>query len=439
MKLSGFGRYLPCEAELIAPRDEDGIRQAMDRGALIARGNGRAYGDAAVAPRSLDMRHFNRMLAFDESTGQLVVEAGVLLDDIIATFLNRGWFPYVTPGTKFVTVGGMIAADVHGKNHHKDGSFRQFVDWLDLLTEDGTIKRCSRTEAPELFDWTIGGMGLTGIVLRAAFRLREVETAWIRQVAFAAPDLSSAFEIFERSANESYSVAWIDSLASGGALGRSIVMLGNHAQLAELPMARRHAPLALQNRKRPAVPFDAPGWLLNGHFVRLFNAAYYRRGQAAEGRRLVDLDSFFYPLDALPGWNRIYGRRGFLQFQCVLPLAASLAGMIKLLEAISAAGIGSFLAVLKRFGHQDGQFSFPMEGYTLALDFPATAKALALLDRLDAIVIEHGGRFYLAKDARMSAQTLHRSDPRATRLAGMRQTSGLAACFASRQSLRLEL
>ena len=439
MKLSGFGRYLPREAEVNAPREEHDICLAISRGALIARGNGRAYGDAAVAPYTLDMRNFNRMLAFDETTGQLVVEAGVRLDEIIATFLSRGWFPYVTPGTKFVTVGGMVAADVHGKNHHKDGSFRQFVDWLELLREDGSITRCSRADAPELFEWTIGAMGLTGIILRVAFRLRRVETAWIQQTGIAAPDLASAFDIFERSGEESYSVAWIDALASGAAAGRSIVMLGNHALLSDLPAAKCHAPFDRRNRLQLGVPFDAPGWLLNGHFVRLFNALYYRRGKATAGQKLVDLDSYFYPLDALPGWNRIYGRRGFLQFQCVLPLASSLAGMTKLLENISAAGLGSFLAVLKRFGPQDGPFAFPMEGHTLALDFPASAKVLALLDRLDAIVIDHGGRFYLAKDARMSAQTLHRSDPRATRLAGMRRAGGQAAHFASYQSLRLEL
>ena len=242
MKLSGFGRYLPREAEVNAPRGEHDICLAISRGALIARGNGRAYGDAAVAPYTLDMRNFNRMLAFDETTGQLVVEAGVRLDEIIATFLSRGWFPYVTPGTKFVTVGGMVAADVHGKNHHKDGSFRQFVDWLELLREDGSITRCSRADAPELFEWTIGAMGLTGIILRVAFRLRKVETAWIQQTGIAAPDLASAFDIFERSGEESYSVAWIDALASGAAAGRSIVMLGNHALLSDLPAAKCHAP-----------------------------------------------------------------------------------------------------------------------------------------------------------------------------------------------------
>lgn len=439
MMLSGFGRYPRHEVQLAAPRDLAGLRGAIGQGSTIARGNGRAYGDSAIAPATIDMRQFDRMLAFEETTGQLVAEAGVMLADVIDTFLPLGWFPYVTPGTKFVTLGGMAAADVHGKNHHRDGGFGNFVDWLDLLGADGAIRRCSLAENPELFAWTLGGMGLTGAILRLALRLRKVETAWIRQTTHPEPDLESTFKRFEASEDATYSVAWIDALAKGRGLGRSLVMLGEHATADELPAARRGAPLAAAARRQLSVPLDAPGWLLNGFSVRLFNRLYYRSGQAHRGERLCDLDSFFYPLDAVLGWNRIYGRRGLVQFQCVLPLESSLAGMRQLLEAISRAGKGSFLAVLKRLGPEERKISFPMSGYTLALDFPVGAAVLALLYRLEGIAADHGGRCYLAKDAHMSQDLLHRSDPRAARFAEMRQARGHAAHFASFQSMRLGL
>lgn len=440
MTLSGFGNYPRHEAELSAPRGEAALREALRPGCAIARGNGRAYGDAALAPRTLEMRRFDRLLAFDEVTGLLVAEAGVLLCDLIDTFLPRGWFPPVTPGTKFVTLGGMVAADVHGKNHHKDGSFGNFVAWLDLLDADGRVLRCSPEENPELFGWTLGGMGLTGVILRLALRLRRVETAWIAQRTIPAPDLAGACAAFDEHAGASYSVAWIDALAGGRSLGRSLVMTGEHAREEQLPHSRRDAPFALPAGRRLTVPVDAPGWLLNGFSIRAFNALYYRAGKARGGAGMVDLDRFFYPLDAIHGWNRIYGKRGFVQFQCVLPVDSAHAGLSALLKATSAAGLGSFLAVLKRLGEaREGGMSFAMPGYTLALDFPATGATFALLDRLDAIAVDHGGRFYLAKDARMSAETLRRSDPRTETFAAMRAASGQAGRFASFQSQRLGL
>ncbi|ETX10988.1 oxidoreductase [Roseivivax halodurans JCM 10272] len=407
---------------------------------MIARGNGRAYGDSAMgAAATIDMRRLNRMLAFDPATGQLVAEAGVILGDVITAFLPRGWFPYVTPGTKFVSLGGAIAADVHGKNHHVDGSFGAFVDWIDVVGADGEVTRASRSSNSELFGWTIGGMGLTGVILRAAIRLRPVESAWIRQETIPAPHLAAAMEAFEAADAATYSVAWIDCLASGGSLGRSLIMFGEHAETGEVPSAFRKHPFATPKRRAKTVPVNLPGAALNTWTVKAFNALYWRKGLSSPRKSLVDWDRYFYPLDAILGWNRIYGRRGFLQFQCALPPKSSEAGLRALLGATAAAGQGSFLAVLKRFGIQESRFSFPMEGYTLALDFPATAKTLALLDRLDAIAVDHGARFYLAKDARLAATTLHRSDPRADILRDMRREAGLDQAFASAQSERLLL
>lgn len=439
MMLSGWGRYPRQDCAVAQPRGEADLRALLAKGPLIARGNGRGYGDCALnEANTVDMRRFDHMLTFDPGTGQLVAEAGVLLADIIAAFLPRGWFPAVTPGTKFVTVGGMIAADVHGKNHHRDGGFGAFVDWIDLFGDDGTVRRCSRTENADLFAWSIGGMGLTGIVLRAAFRLRRVESGWIRQTGIAARNLDAAMALFDAHDVATYSVAWIDCLARGAHLGRSVVTLGEHAALDELPAERRADPFGIPRRRAPAVPFAPSVTPLNRVTVKAFNAAYWRSHAARQGERLVGWDSYFYPLDAIADWNRIYGRNGFAQFQCAIPLAEARAGLTCLLEAIADSGQGSFLAVLKRLGAAAGPFSFPLEGYTLALDFPVSAKSLDLMTRLDRIVIDHGGRFYLAKDSRMTPETLRAADPRVASFTAMRAPSATAA-FQSAQSQRLEL
>jgi len=440
MKLSGWGRYPVHDAQVFAPRSDDALAQRVKIGGAIARGNGRAYGDCAVShANTLHMRHFNRLIAFDPSTGQLVAQAGVLLADIIRTFLPRGWFPAVTPGTKFVTLGGMIAADVHGKNHHKDGSFGGCVDWIDLVDATGTVQRCSRQENPGLFDWTVGGMGLTGVILRAAIRLRAVETAWIRQTTLPAANLDAAIGLLETAQDATYSVAWIDCLSQGDRLGRSLGLLGDHATPDDLTEEQRQNAFDAGLRRTLSVPFNLPSGMLNGVTARAFNAFHYRNGARKAGRMLVDWDSFFYPLDATLGWNKVYGHKGFMQFQCVLPLDQSAPGLRALIETISATGQGSFLAVLKRFGAQESRFSFPMLGYTLALDFPVNERSLALLKRLDDIVLAYGGRFYLAKDSRMSAKTLRQSDARADHFVQMRDENALRAQLVSAQSERLGL
>jgi decaprenylphospho-beta-D-ribofuranose 2-oxidase len=440
MKLSGWGRYPVHSAKVFAPRSESALAARIAAGAMIARGNGRAYGDSAISPQNtVHMRHFNRLIAFDAATGQVVAEAGILLADIIQTFLPQGWFPAVTPGTKFVTLGGMIAADVHGKNHHIDGSFGSFIDWIDLMDASGKTHRCSAHENPDLFAWTIGGMGLTGVILRAAFRLRPVETAWIKQTTLPAANLDTALALLDQSADAPYSVAWIDCLAKGHKLGRSLVMLGQHAAQTDLTAAQRQNSLIPSPRRAKTVPLTLPSGLLNRISIRAFNALYYWRGSRSVGPRLVDWDRYFYPLDALLGWNKIYGRKGFVQFQCVLPPDQSRAGLYALLGAISTAGAGSFLAVLKRFGPQQGRFSFPMPGYTLALDFPVNPRTLALMNTLDQIALAHGGRFYLAKDSRMTAETLRASDTRTADFLQMRHDATLRPVFASAQSERLGL
>lgn len=440
-RLSGWGRHPVLDTSLVSASDELDVLAALCEEGVVARGNGRAYGDAAIGDaRTLDMRGLNRMLAFDPETGQLVAEAGVLLSDIIDVFLPRGWFPAITPGTRYVTLGGMIAADVHGKNHHCDGSMRTCVDWIDIAGPGGVIRRCSATVEPDLFDHSCGGMGLTGVILRAAIRLRPVRSGWIWQRTVTAQDLDGLMAAFETNSDATYSAAWIDCHGRGRSLGRSLLMLGEHAELDELPPDLRARPFDVGRQRPLSVPLDLPAWTLNGISIRLFNALYYNLGRRKAGQEhLVRWDRYFYPLDAIPQWNRIYGRRGFVQFQCVLPLDRARDGLSELLDRIAASGHGSFLSVLKRLGPQSSAFSFPMAGYTLALDLPASPATFAIYPVLEQVVIAHGGRFYLAKDARMEAQTLRATENRTDSFVAFRTRHGLDRSFASSQSRRLKI
>lgn len=440
VELSGWGRYprVPCRLE--TPRDLEGLRGLIaEDGALIARGAGRAYGDSALNPTmTISTAAMNRMLAFDAEEGLLTAEAGVVLGDIIRAFLPRGWFPMVTPGTKFPTLGGLIAADVHGKNHHAAGSFGNHVRWIDLMGPQGRVERL-QPEDP-LFQATIGGMGLTGVITGAEIALQRVESAWIREEIVPASGLDALMESFEAASDHPYSVAWVDALARGNALGRGLLLLGRHARLHELDFRQRVAPFRTPERRARRVPFDAPGFALSRPTISAFNALYWWKGSRAarRGPHLVDWDRYFYPLDALLDWNRLYGPRGFLQFQCVLPEAQARDGLGEILEATAAAGAG-FLAVLKKFGSDQSLFSFPTAGWTLALDLPARPSALGLMDRLETIAVARGGRFYLAKDAHLSRARLEASDPRAQAFRRLRAEHNLAGRFASLQSERLGL
>ena len=440
MKMHGWGRFPVLNCETRTVRDEATLSQLVQATPLIARGAGRSYGDSALnQAMTVSMSRFNHMLDFDPETGYLTVEAGVMLADVVECFVPRGWFPSVTPGTKFVTVGGMIAADVHGKNHHGAGAFGNHVEWIDLMTACGEVVRCSRSHEPELFFATIGGMGLTGVIVRACFKLIPIESAWIRKNTVIARDLDEVMDGFEAAADWTYSVAWIDCLASGAQLGRSLIYLGEHAKLDELDAAKRADPLRIPKSRAIRVPIDAPSWILNALTMRSFNSFYYWYGKRGVGEHLVDWNSYFYPLDSVLEWNRVYGRRGMVEYQCVIPKAASREGIAAILRETSAAGQGSFLAVLKLFGAQDSVFSFPMEGYTLALDFPATPKVLRLLDRLDRITVEHGGRIYLVKDSRISRDTFEATESRAEYFRRFRQDHGMTDHFSSGQSQRLAL
>ncbi len=436
--LAGWGRFPRTECRVIAPKDEAELRCAVASArSAIARGNGRSYGDPALNRQAtLLLCHSDRILDFDPATGRVEAESGVMLADITETFLPRGWFVPVTPGTKYVTLGGMIAADVHGKNHHKAGSFGDHVESFDLILADGRVLRCSAEENPELFAATRGGMGLTGIIRSAVFRMIKVESAFIRQKLVRTRDLAETMEAFEALQDWTYSAAWIDCLARGRNLGRSVLFCGEHARAEELPAGQRDNPFIFAKRHARRLPADFPGFALNAWTVKAFNRVYYAANRPGES--VVDYDRFFYPLDAILEWNRMYGRHGLLQYQCVLPKREAVAGLTAILEAVAGAGMGSFLSVLKLLGPGRGMLSFPMEGYTLALDFPANPRTLGLLSQLDSIVARHGGRIYLAKDARMMPEMME-GYPELAAFRNLRRAVDPLGKFSSLQSERLQL
>jgi len=410
MQLTSWGKYPIIEAECVKPRSiEQAIGRLENATTVIGRGLGRSYGDSAINEFTLSALSLNRMESFDAESGLLVAQAGVSLAEILDVFTPRGWFLPVTPGTKFVTLGGAIASDVHGKDHHVAGTFSQHVRWFDMWTPEHGVIRCSEDENADIFHATAGGMGLTGFILRVALCLTKVPSAYIAQTMIKADDLSSIMDTFEGHGHLPFSVAWIDCLKSGKGLGRSIFMGGQFAEPSQLSDKQRTAPHAPRKPKALSVPFDFPSFSLNTLSVKAFNALYHGKAPKGTTYSTISYNTFFYPLDSIHDWNRIYGKRGFTQYQFVIPKESAVEGLPKILDTIARSGQGSFLAVLKLFGKQerfDGNISFPMEGYTLALDFAINRKLFPLLDRLDAMVLDYGGRHYLTKDCRLSADVV---------------------------------
>ena len=434
MDITGWGRYPIADAIVATPQSEDVLINYLKRNkskSLITRGLGRSYGDSSLASNILQTQYLNYFQSFDENTGLLKCEAGVSLAQILEVFVPRGWFLPVTTGTRFVTVGGAIASDVHGKNHHISGTFCEHVTQIEMILGNGEKITASPTDHPDLFYGTCGGMGLTGIILSASIRLKPILSSDIIQTTIKAPNLAATLKAFEDYRDATYSVAWIDCLAKGKKLGRSLLMLGEHAL---------DGPLVTQGNKAIPIPIDMPAFLLNQHTIRAFNSLYYNKVLAAKSTRTIPYEPFFYPLDALANWNRLYGKFGFVQYQFVLPKAAGEIGLREALSLIANSGKGSFLAVLKIFGKANKNLlSFPMEGYTLALDFKVEPSLFNLLNELDRLVLKYGGRLYLTKDARMSEATFKTSYPRYLEFETIRRKYHAIGNFASDQSQRLGL
>ena len=433
MKLSGWGRYPVIDSRPEFPvGDEDAMKliEAHVGESLIGRGLGRSYGDSALAPITVHSFYLDCFRFFDKQAGILRCAAGVSLASVLELIVPEGWFLPVTPGTKYVTIGGAVASDVHGKNHHIDGCFSEFIESITLATTSGIIE-CSKTSNVELFRATCGGMGLTGFILEVEIRLKRISSSFIHATTIKTKNIADTVETLDIHRSATYSVAWIDCLSTGKGLGRSLIMLGEHAEDGELQAG---------SKARLSVPFDVPGLILNGVTMQAFNSIYYHRVTKAKSQSLVSYEPYFYPLDGIHNWNRLYGTDGFLQYQFVIPRQAGIEGLTAILNRLAVSKKGSFLAVLKLFGEQNSNYlSFPMEGYTIALDLKRSPEVFALLDELDEVVASLGGRIYLAKDARMSKTIFQATYPHWESFSQCRRQWGADNIFNSIQSRRLGL
>ena len=399
-QFESWGRYprLPAEVRPLFWKEDFPPPQLPGK-KMLAVGMGRSYGDVCLLQNGTLLRtpNLDRLISFDAQTGVLRCEAGVTLAEILDFAVPRGWFLPVSPGTKYVTVGGAIANDIHGKNHHVAGTFGLHTPCFELIRSDGTQLLCSPTDNPDVHAATIGGMGLTGFISWAEVQMRPIVSRRIRYQSTQFVGLEE-FVALSQATKREYSVAWIDCVAQGRNFGRGIFIQGEHDE--------NPGPLTPLAKPKVTLPFDLPAFALNRSSVGAFNTLYYHKQISKQRSGFTDYEPFFYPLDRILQWNRLYGEQGLLQFQCVLPWASDTMGMIQLLKAITASGLGSFLAVIKVFGDiaSPGMMSFPMPGITLALDFPIRRDvSFLLLDRLAAITAEFGGRMYPAKDACMSA------------------------------------
>jgi decaprenylphospho-beta-D-ribofuranose 2-oxidase len=447
VQLTGWGRVSPSTAELAEPASTDSAAQLLRAGAsargVIARGLGRSYNNAAQSAGGvvISTARLNRIIDLDPVTGLVSCEAGVSLEQLMVAGLPAGWFVPVSPGTRQVTIGGAIAADVHGKNHHVAGSFASHVTSFEILLPGGDLRTVTSQSDPALFWATAGGMGLTGIIVRATVQLKRVATSRVRVDTVRTADIDETMAVLaEHDRSYGYTVAWSDSMARGAGLGRSVITSGDFADLADLPAAEQADPFTFRPQARVGVPPGFPPGLINRHTVRLANEAWYRKAPRSRSGELQTIGAFFHPLDGIRNWNRVYGPGGFRQYQYVVPFGQE-AAVRRSFELVSDVHAPSFVTVLKRFGDGDpGLLSFPTPGWTLALDFPARTPGLdRLLGQLDRLVVEAGGRVYLAKDSRVPADVLAEMYPLLPEFRKMRAELDPAGILASDLSRRLGL
>ncbi len=430
--LEGWGRLGVSGRESLSTDLE-----SLTRGAALSRGLGRSYGDSSLPARASDKvvatRLADRILSFDDSTGVLRAEAGLSLADLNRVFLARGFFPPVTPGTKFVTLGGMVASDVHGKNHHREGCFGAHVRSLRVRLADDSVVTCSASVEPDLFFGTIGGMGLLGHILEVEFSMRAIPSAWIAMQSERVANIDEFLAALSRAAGRwPMTMGWIDCLSGGSSLGRGILMAGRWASREEAGATSPEPPAPR------ALPFELPNWALNRFTAGVFNALYYFRQLDQRVGAVVGPDPFFYPLDAILHWNRAYGARGFTQYQCVLPRAAGASAVRALLERLVALGCASPLCVIKDCGPEgEGVLSFPMEGTSIAVDMAVTPNIQRVVDGLNEVVIAAGGRIYLTKDRFTRSEHFRAMEPRLDAFFALREKFDPRHRLRSAQSVRL--
>lgn len=437
--LAGWGNYPTSKSEVVNPTDEKEWKKVIAEGDIIARGLGRSYGDQAINQNkkvgvSTRMHNF---LAWDEATGVLECEAGTSLEEIITTFAPRGWLPMICPGTKFVTIGGAIANDIHGKAHHADGSFINCVISFSILLADGHVVIASREEYADLFIANFGGLGLLGVILTAKIKLRKIETTYFKQKSIKVKNLAEMLEVVEKYKHYNYSVAWIDALAKGDKLGSGVLTVGDAAKLEDLPPSLKNDPLKIHAISKLTVPFFMPAFVLNNLTVRILNRviAFVQNSP----KEFIHYEKFFFPLDAINNWNRGYGKRGFIQYQFVIPEEGGAATLAKILEMIANSGCTPFLNVFKKMGDGQGILSFPFSGYTLAIDFPVTKGLKAFTEQLDKTVLEAGGRLYLGKDSMLDKNVFQAMYPQYTEWLAIKTKYDPNNVFTSDISRRLGL
>lgn len=440
MKISGWGNYPRIESDLSSFKSVEDLKQNIKTiRPFIVRGSGLSYGDSSLNKNTISTLKFNRILDFDEKQGIITCESGVLLKDIIEIVILKGWFLSVTPGSKFVTVGGAVASDVHGKNHHKAGAFSDHLRSMDIMLPDGRIITCSRSENHDLFKATCGGMGLTGIILNVTFALKRIETAYIKQGCKKARDLDELIDLFEQFKNVSYSIAWVDCLSRKPNMGRGVLIFGEHAtrkDLEKLGVSKK--PLFIKKTAKLSIPFEFPNFALNEFSGKTLNRLFFHRHSDTINTSIVDYDSFFYPLDRIRNWNRIYGHRGSTEYQFVLPEESSREGLKAVLDRINNSKINVFFAGLKLFGRgNDNLISFPMHGYTLALDLPINKGLFQFLNDLDRLILEYGGRLYMSKDVRMSGMMFRKTYINSEKFINFKQMLDKSNKLQSLQSKRL--
>lgn len=429
--ISGWGNYPQKKTQLLKPSSRSKLRINLQKQkSLISRGMARSYGDSSIASVVMQTTYLDHFIEFDPNSGLLTAEAGITLREILKVIVPMGWFIPVTPGTSYVTLGGAIASDVHGKNHHIAGTFSHHVKFMDILLGTGEIVTASSADNIDLFKATCGGMGLTGIIICATIQLTPIHSSQIRQKTIKTNCIEATCEAFEENSSSTYSVAWVDCLTKGKNLGRSVLVLGEHVDNGDLKLGMRD-PIN--------VPDYVPSTLINSITMKIFNSVYWYKAKNNH-QEVVSLIPYFYPLDAIGYWNKLYGKVGFLQYQCVIPKVNGITNLRKLLVEISKYGESSVLAVLKNLGKANDNFlSFPTEGYTLALDFKLTTSIIKLLHQLDNLVIEMGGRVYLTKDAIMQESTFKIMYPKWKEFEFVRQKYGAIGKFSSNQSKRLGL